>query len=1706
MKTKGGKDNQTHQEPMLSPRASSQHPYQSSIAIQVGSPASDKEEVRSPKASPSERCQSRSKGNSNHESRQQSSPYRKNSNGRGNTDAKNRANFEMKSHHEDGRKHFLQNELSEAVDAYSRAIRTGLEELKHRKSMVHRINTPDRNRRAGESDQPDEMTILLGENIASAHLDMGKALEVAGKYSEALEEYENGIGMLEHTCHKSKKDPQLKMATREIQRMQRAVAVSEERKKLQSSMDAAIAKVSGCSGVGEKDAARKQAIACVRRLMRTERDSLGERSYAVAKLKLKLAKLQCEGGNIEGGLDDAEEAIMTLKTVLGDKHSLLGASCLFSATLYEKRISVATSTPVTCPKTLLQLSSDIKSMINRALELYADALEPINFKYSCRSIEEDEIQPEIGDIFHKIGRLYSKKGSYSSAIDAYRRAFEAYGVPSNAMKSGTVTRADFHPNAAIIWYELAELHLASKEYGDSIHACEMAMELVRVMRKLGKSTSNDTIETLPILTYQVAGASYSALHRHEESTRSYHEALSELKKSRSSLSTSDRGKRLGSYEESKILRKIGGSLLREVKVEEAKHFFVDALRILRSSPDNDKCPELPGVLLDIGAVHVRLEEFHDALKFLGSCIKVYADQGVPEHNPDVERARKLYDDAQFGLSNGLSKLSEKSHHTISVFSAGSPTCDVSLLQTPSGTLPTMSTTMCSTLTSNRQTYCNDTVSKCGQKQLQSLLDELNEESPTDEMKTSTSTSHHHLLSEKNKLQEQEIVRLTTSLKLLSTELQDSKIELAKLKESHECDVSADVARLRDSCEQKSIAEIMKLKDSHSRELHSLQSQLNDAKAAADRLQIRLKETEKERDEEKKERVLATTAHRKEVESFLNGEKLAANMHEKYKIEIESLKKELQISESSYQEILQAIDDEKEKLRQVYDSQVTELNEALREQRNEASKYKTLVEDLEKKQKSLKEENDRLSESFTLLKSTNQTLRSEKESANTEVSSLNEIIGEQRKKIEKLENPDKADVEDKAKRLLLERSAAKNTSDSSGGYVEKLKRLELELEAEKSRRMSLESSYHDARRVYSDDRRRIYDHGFLGWHQQEMADMKERYNEVIIELSEMKRQRDKTKHDFEKQIHALEVEVRTERSNTVDLENMIQELTEAIDHSKKERTKLVESHKQEVSNYLNIIQEKQNELEDLKRILQRNVEKIESVSEECRKEKKERLLMEQQLLDKTAQLTIALEDLDAERMKLKKITEVQESLEKSLRDEEAGREAANHDIDCLKKKIESLNDSYENLKKDYLEAATVFESEIRDARNEADDHLQFIVNKSEKQLLCAEEEVTRLRDELDRTRQAKNEAEEYYQQSIHEINCKHADEISQKVEDLEGANIRVKHLLSELNETREQLTMDIHQLKTTMKSREEELEQSTNECKRQADEIARLTSKLLAIECEMKSKNDVLSKLEIDVLENKEKCADYEKQLEEAVSTHDMQRDDMEHVLTELCAKLSHAEGEIKELRLKSEKTEAMEKALKEAEAESETKSQETLEKCCSILRQLFRKLDDLFPEIDVNIDLVEGSIWAGQCYSTEALESMSLKIFTVMNVVSNGMKNLRSELRMKDDEIESAKGKASNILHQLNVLESKHSTLKEELMAREHLENEHAELLDKYEKLTSRNKNLEDEIRVISLKRDERLVEAEERRDQFHSRLREAVDDLEELESERDELRGEGKH
>ena len=595
------------------------HPYPVSISIQMNTEPSSSpvhEQRRSPTSSPGDR--SKKSSIKVKETRQPNSPIRS-----VNKDARS---SELQEYHERGRKQFLCNHLAGAVDSYTHAIRAGLEEMSHRKEMMNRMRSTHQDK--------DIFTLESGGSVAQVHLDLAFALEIAGKYAESAEELSNGRGMLKHTCHK-KKDNRIRECMKNIERMERAAAVEDERKKQRSKMESALKKVEGYSSQEEKDSARKKAIGTIKQLLRIERDSLGEQSYAVAKLKLKIAKARYEGNDLEGALQDADAAMKTLRHVLGANHTLVGAACLFAASVNEKLISILSSTEVIDPKPISKgMTPQCKSKIKRALELYAEAVGPLKLKYSDG--DKTKLQPELGDVFQRIARLYGKEGSYMSAVDAYQSSLEAYGAAA-------VRKSDlFCPDAVSVWHNLGELHFIMSKYHDALYAARKCTELAKILPKL---SSDESIVFMSISSFQIEGDAYAAMNRHNDATRSYQEALNAFRNARSNSRVK---KNFSSMDEARMLKKIGNSLLHEDKASQAKTNLLDAVKCLRSDKKVANSSELPMLLSNIGHAHIRCGDYTEAMKFLRSCLKCYSDQGVSDRSPEVARAKQLYKEAQYG--------------------------------------------------------------------------------------------------------------------------------------------------------------------------------------------------------------------------------------------------------------------------------------------------------------------------------------------------------------------------------------------------------------------------------------------------------------------------------------------------------------------------------------------------------------------------------------------------------------------------------------------------------------------------------------------------------------------------------------------------------------------------------------------------------------------------------------------------------------------------------------------------------------------------------------------------------------------------------------------------------------------------------------------------------------------------------------------------
>jgi len=564
------------------------HPYPTSISIRVdgdgegGGRRAGPSEKRSPSSSPKG---SPSSGRRRGERRQ--SPA---AGGRAQPSDGGAAAYATESsrHHEAGRRAFLTNNLSDAVESYSAGVKSGLEELAHRRNMLERIGSAsDRGK--------DRTTAELGSSLAALHSDLGAALEVAEKYPEAKSEWEKALGMLTKTCGASRNDPRAKSITNNVARVERAIGSTRERRRLESDVDEAKSRLETAGGLGsrrEVESARKHLIATTKKLTKHIKETLGANSYAHAKVQLKLAKARLQSlpdpSDSQGDeksrrksdkllaeiFDEGRSAVDVLQLTLGKEHTLVATGCVFSAGVARRRVdSLLSDSNKGEVEVGSTLSAEVKGLVNAALELYATALPPLRYKYADTSPATEDgttaVRPDVAEAHCRIAELYGLKGSLRLAEESYVDSLGAFGVDvdRDAASKGGDGRGfdDVHPSAAMAWHGLASLHIRMGEFERALHEGERCLHLVRVvlvgfcLRKprhlffdyfltvasfivlcsllvttfsRQMRTENDEVNGLRVTTRECVGDAHLGLGRHDAAAEMFREGLREFKSGR----------------------------------------------------------------------------------------------------------------------------------------------------------------------------------------------------------------------------------------------------------------------------------------------------------------------------------------------------------------------------------------------------------------------------------------------------------------------------------------------------------------------------------------------------------------------------------------------------------------------------------------------------------------------------------------------------------------------------------------------------------------------------------------------------------------------------------------------------------------------------------------------------------------------------------------------------------------------------------------------------------------------------------------------------------------------------------------------------------------------------------------------------------------------------------------------------------------------
>jgi len=1588
----------------------------------------------------------------------------------------------MSKHHSLALSQFKTNQLSNAVSSYTTAIQYGLDELISRKDMI-KLQLSD--------DKRDSKVISLAMQLAQVHLDLAKTLEIANKYQESNIELNNGLGLLLYTCQLSQFDDKVKEIKRDISRMERAMNVDIEREKLVNKLDEKMKQLqSSSTGSGKgnnKEQLYKSATSTIKKLLRLERNSNGEQSYIYAKLLLKLSKLKVQfnnndmsnsnngtvemESNLNEAIKDTIQAVGIMKQVLDKEHTLVGIACTFLGSLFDKKLDLFESAKAGTSGGMggkglnssgigggrnstievsrgsegeRALTKEEKELITKTIGMYTDSLAPLKFKYAQSNNNNNEgsrlsrdehnegntlVQPDIAEVYHKIAKLYTKLcsgdssssssstkvGSYSSnqdmAIEAYHKSLQFYGITSInrddiSKKQHKSSMYDVHPNAITVWYDLSTHYLLNKQYNDCVYTSEKCIELYKKIMEsrykfaFGSSSGGmEKLERLVVSAYTLAGDGYVKLHRYDDAGRCYSEGYYEYKQltfSSSSSNSSDKSG-LSNTDGSLILQKLGMSYYSRGKLNDAKSYLIDALHTLRSTDNGGggsegKTIQMARLLSDIGTVQIKKNEVSEAKKTLRSCLKIYADIGYSDHCDEVEKVRSMYNELQRGVPTSSSSLVSTSNSAMYSPSRHTTTASVST-GIQSANTPAASTTTMSFMATPRSNATSLT-------------------HPSTNYSRSTRSSGSgsgglirsiHSTTNNNQQQLQTLMEVPPIISRQASEFtvvasNGTKTVLSPMHCSHHGGGDGSTSTLLHKLINTDPHDMNKLdrKSGGSKEASPSSFDVQLLKTQLEQYQQRIKQVEDERDQEKKERILSNTTHRKEIEAASQSVMKNTVME----AELKQLRKEVHVSETSYQELVKAIDDEKERLTNVHETKVQELQVEIEKLQNRL-KYAggienvRLSEELVSKKKEiihLKEQSQKAQQEVTSLQATVRTLKSEKETVTMNASSLKTKNDQLQSEVQRLSS-ELASA--KAQRVYNSMPQAHANPNSM-----EIKKLEFELQSERNRRMILEASLQKEYDRSSNNNNGGY--GFpmmpFGYPMMQMGGGQPDNNTVA-------------------KMKTLEIDLATEKAGKEMLNNVITELRSTHEQEKEsmqaQYSSFLTSHEEECSDLMSQIAEKRAGVE----ILTNEVATIKS----------DKSTLVRQLDDTMNELS------DIKGRLMQTSHELSSAMEEKI---------------ILSNTVSSLERTEGELVKT-REDLSLIKAELKDEKES---------------LRRMESEGSYLREDNDRIKKEYNEAIQMFESEIDKVKCDRND-VEKK---LETAKEHLHNVMQEL----EAAHTDSRHFKVALDNTHKDVQSKSEQLRQARRQVKELTESCTELESKVSK-------------------------LEEIASSEQKARADKECDLEETQGKLSVAEESVEELN--------------EAVA-GLTSSKAALESRLSVVEDLHERLDAVLSPIPQQLEAVLPDLNSivpstrdapdGEQQANPTPESLGRRVSNLLHHISAYNKELHEVIKTRDDTLDKTEWNLSNTTKDLDKLEVKHKELKEELAEMGFLQADYDELLEQYELVVEDKERLDEYLKAIESDQEtaanKNLIKAQEERDLFESRLKEAVDDLEELESERD--------
>uniref|UniRef100_A0A671YGE0 Myosin-9 n=1 Tax=Sparus aurata TaxID=8175 RepID=A0A671YGE0_SPAAU len=702
----------------------------------------------------------------------------------------------------------------------------------------------------------------------------------------------------------------------------------------------------------------------------------------------------------------------------------------------------------------------------------------------------------------------------------------------------------------------------------------------------------------------------------------------------------------------------------------------------------------------------------------------------------------------------------------------------------------------------------------------------------------------------------------------------------------------------------------------------------------------------------------------------------------------------------------------QKLKNKHEAMITDLEDRLR--REEKSR-----QELEKNRRKLEGDSTELHDQIAELQAQIAELRAQLEKKEEELQAALTRIEEEaaaknmaQKKIRELE----AQISEMQEDLELERQARSKAEKHRRDLGEELEALKTELEdtldstaAQQELRTKRETEVTQLKRTLEEDAK---------LHEQQMADMRQKHNQVFDELNEQLEQAkrvksivsvDKAKQSLESELNELQIELKTLTQGKGDsehrrkkAESQVQELQVKCGETERQRQELAEkmTKMQDVVAYemafmnhclSELLQEETRQKLSLSTRLRQMEEEQNNLREMLEEEEESKKNVEKQVSTLQTQLAEMKKKLEQEAL--------------NLEGAEEGRKKYHRELDSVMQQLEEKSSAYDKLDK----TKTRLQQELDDLILDQD-HLRQMVSGLEKKQrkfdqMLAEEKTISTQYAEDRDK-AEAEAREKETRAL--TLARELETMTDLKDELDRANKLLKAEMEDLVSSKDDVGKSVHELERSKRATEQQLEEMRVQLEELEDELQATEDAKLRLEVNMQA---MKAQFDRDLQARDEQGEEKRRQLVKRVREMEVELEDERRQRSQALSGRKKLEMDLAELQLQIDAANrARDEALKQ------------LKKLQVQMKELMRELDELRLSRD---EVVNGAKETER--KLKAMEADVLHFQEELATAERLKRQTQTERDELQEEINSSNTKNSQLADEKRRLEARIAQLEEEL-------------------------------------------------------------------------------